>query len=54
MSYKTTRGDLIKLAKKGKFDIIVHGCNCFCEMGAGIARQIKKTFPEAYRADMET
>ena len=33
-------GDLIKLAKQGRFDVIVHGCNCFCQMGAGIAPQM--------------
>ena len=48
------KGDLIKLAKEGKFDLIVHGCNCFCKMGAGIALGIKNEFPEAYDADLET
>lgn len=47
-------GDLIKLAIEGQFDIIVHGCNCFCTMGAGIAKSIKKEFPEAYDADLKT
>lgn len=51
---KTIRGDLIALAKAGKFDVIVHGCNCFLVMGGGIARQIAKNFPEAYAADCET
>jgi O-acetyl-ADP-ribose deacetylase (regulator of RNase III) len=27
-------GDLIKLAKEGKFDVIAHGCNCHSTMGA--------------------
>lgn len=47
-------GDLIALALKGKFDVIVHGCNCFCTMGAGIAYTIQKQFPEAYAADLMT
>ncbi len=47
-------GDLIKLALTGEFDVIIHGCNCQCEMGAGIAKAIKSTFPEAYQADLET
>jgi O-acetyl-ADP-ribose deacetylase (regulator of RNase III) len=51
---KIIKGDLIKLALEGKFDVIIHGCNCFCTMGAGIARQIKSTFPEAYEADCKT
>ena len=48
------QGDLIKLAQEGQFDIIAHGCNCFCQMGAGIAKTIKSTFPEAYKADCLT
>jgi len=51
---KVTQGDLIKKAKDGEFDLIVHGCNCFCEMGAGIAKGIKREFPEAYLADKST
>lgn len=47
-------GDLIQLALKGEFDAIIHGCNCFCTMGAGIAKQIRMTFPEAYKADLTT
>ena len=37
-------GDLIKLALKGEFDVITHGCNCFCQMGAGIAPQMAEAF----------
>lgn len=48
------QGDLIKLAIEGEFDVIIHGCNCFCTMGAGIAKIIKQKFPEAYQADLET
>ena len=36
------KGDLIKFAINGKFDVIIHGCNCFCTMGAGIAKTIKE------------
>ena len=51
---KTRHGDLIELALAGEFDVIVHGCNCFHTMGAGIAKSIKHAFPEAYAADLET
>jgi len=51
---KIVHGDLIKLALDGEFDVIIHGCNCHCAMGAGIAKSIKSTFPEAYKADCET
>jgi O-acetyl-ADP-ribose deacetylase (regulator of RNase III) len=37
-------GDLIQLAKEGKFDVIAHGCNCMSTMGAGIAPQMAKAF----------
>ncbi|WNJ18351.1 macro domain-containing protein [Pontibacter sp. G13] len=53
-SMKTVNGDLIKLAQAGEFDLIVHGCNCFCKMGAGIALGIKRAFPLAYQADLAT
>lgn len=51
---KIINGDLIRLAQEGKFDVIVHGCNCFCTMGAGIAKRIKWTFPKAYEIDAQT
>ena len=51
---KKIKGDLMKLALNGDFDVIVHGCNCFCAMGKGIALTIKKVFPEAYQADLKT
>lgn len=51
---RVIQGDLIQLALNGKFNLIIHGCNCFCTMGAGIAKTIKDTFPEAYKADLET
>ena len=51
---KTVKGDLIELAKQGEFDVIVHGCNCFCSFGAGIAKSIKQNFPQAYKADLQT
>lgn len=34
--------------------ILVHGCNCFHTMGAGIARRIKELYREAYDADTYT
>ncbi|NCP97670.1 macro domain-containing protein [archaeon] len=51
---KEIQGDLIELALNGKFDVIVHGCNCFCNMGAGIAKTIKEIFPDAYYRDLQT
>ena len=45
---------MIELAKSGEFEIIVHGCNCFCTMGAGVAKGIRAAFPKAYEADRQT
>jgi O-acetyl-ADP-ribose deacetylase (regulator of RNase III) len=47
-------GDLLQLAINGEFDVIIHGCNCQCVMGKGIALSIKKKFPQAYEADRKT
>lgn len=51
---KHVKGDLLELARQGEFDVIVHGCNCFCTMGSGIARQVREEYPEAYEADKTT
>ena len=48
------KGDLVALAKAGQYKAIVQGCNCHCVMGAGLAPQIKKAWPEAYEADQKT
>lgn len=51
---KQLEGDLIALGRARHFDVIVHGCNCFHTMGAGIAKAIKTAFPEAVKADQAT
>ncbi|ATE71633.1 macro domain-containing protein [Lysobacter capsici] len=51
---KIIQGDLLQLAADGHFDVIVHGCNCQCQMGKGIALSIKRRFPAAYQADLQT
>lgn len=34
--------------------VLVHGCNCMCTMGAGLALRIKELYPEAAIADAHT
>lgn len=51
---KEINGDIIALAKEGKFDVIAQGCNCFNTMGSGLAAQIRKKCPNAYAADQAT
>lgn len=47
-------GDLLQLEHNGNFDAIVHGCNCYCTFGAGLAKQIKFKYPQAFAEDMKT
>jgi O-acetyl-ADP-ribose deacetylase (regulator of RNase III) len=51
MSLIHKTGNLITLAQEGHFDVIVQGCNCFCTMGGGIAREIREKYPLAASAD---
>ena len=48
------KGNLLDMADNGDFDIIVQGCNCFNAMGAGLAPQIAKRYPDAQDADNQT
>ena len=52
--YTQLQGDIIKFAKSGKYNVLIHGCNCFHTMGAGVALQIASAFPQALVADKET
>ncbi len=46
---KYVKGDLFTT----KADVIVHGCNCFHKMGAGVAAIVKREYPGAYQADKD-
>lgn len=50
---KVIQGNLLHLAEQGHFDVILHGCNCFNTMGAGIAKQIKQRYPSVALADAQ-
>jgi len=51
---KYLKGNLLDLFDQKILDIMVHGCNCFHTMGAGIAKQIKQKYKKAYEADLNT
>jgi O-acetyl-ADP-ribose deacetylase (regulator of RNase III) len=51
---KHTKGNLLDLAEAGEFDVVIHGANCFCVMGGGIAREIRERYPAAAMADNAT
>ena len=50
---KYVKGDIVSLAKSGEYDVVVHGCNCFHTMGAGVAKAIREEWSEVYEADIE-
>jgi len=43
-------GDLLS----SDMQVIAHGCNCFHTMSAGIAKEIKIKYPQAFAADKAT
>lgn len=51
---KRLSGDLLDLIESGDFEVLIHGCNCFCNMGAGFAFYLKSKYPEVLRADKST
>lgn len=52
---KIIEGDLLDVAFRHEGNsTIIHGCNCFHKMAAGLAKQIKEKYPQAYKADLET
>lgn len=46
MRIRTVEGDIFA----GPERVFVHGCNAFGRMGAGLALQVKRRYPDAYRA----
>ncbi len=53
-NYQRVIGDLVENAFANEYDVIVHGCNCFHTMGAGIARTISQRLPQSWEADRLT
>lgn len=54
MITKTIKGNLLDAFDRGYVDVIAHQCNCFCNMGSGIAPQIAKRYPNVSKADQKT
>ena len=46
------KGDLLAGFIRDDINVLVHGCNCYCKMGGGIAKAIRDEFPEAYETDL--
>lgn len=51
---KFKSGNLIALAKKGDYEVILHGVNCHCKFSDGFALEIAKNFPSVEKADLNT
>lgn len=51
---KEVTGNLVRLIHEGHFNVVIHGCNCMCTMGAGIAKSLREAFPAIYEADCQT
>ena len=52
MPIEFVSGDLF--ANAHDVEAFAHGCNCLHVMGAGLAAQVRRQFPEAYAADLAT
>lgn len=48
------QGDLIELAERGEFDVIVQGCNCFHTQASGLAGQLARKYPQVLNVDRLT
>ncbi|MBC9704975.1 MAG: macro domain-containing protein [Enterococcus sp.] len=51
---KFITGNILDLAENGAFDVIIHGCNCETNMGAGLAKSIAERYPAAEQVDNAT
>lgn len=48
------KGCILEAFKTNHYDALVHGCNCFCNMGAGLAKSISKSYASVLKADQTT
>lgn len=53
LEIRKVTGDMFKAIEENDLDAVVHGCNCFHTMGAGVARVLNQTFDDGpLQADM--
>jgi len=46
--------EMIETSVPGTYHALIHGCNCFCNMGAGFALGVKNRYPNAELVDSKT
>ena len=51
ISYVT--GNLVELAPAGRYNVIVHGANCFHMMRSGVAKALVAAWPQVAQADVD-
>ena len=51
---KIIQGDILSNIDNNKITIILHGCNCFHKMNAGLAKYLRRKYPVIYKYDKET
>ena len=51
---KYTNENIIAIAQTKQYNYLANGCNCFCTMGAGVAKAVIDAYPGAYEADKKT
>lgn len=51
---KIIQGNLVDMFMDNQFDVIIHQCNCFNTMGAGIAKVLASRFPTVRIVDNTT
>ena len=51
---QTLNCDILHGLKADQKTVILHGCNCFNTMGAGIAKYLRGKFPNVYAVDCAT
>ena len=50
MAIQYVKGDITRATE----NLILQGCNCFCTMGAGVARALSTKWPQVLAADRKT
>uniref|UniRef100_A0AB39AJP8 Macro domain-containing protein n=1 Tax=Vibrio phage P018-4 TaxID=3229728 RepID=A0AB39AJP8_9CAUD len=55
MEINFVKGDMVRhLGSEEHLDAYAHQCNCFCQMGRGIAPQLARAVPNLRKADNDT
>lgn len=54
MPTNVIQGNLVELVSEGKFDVVLHGCNCFNIMKNGLSLHLSSRFPNIEKADNQT